>query len=123
MILSQSLSQPYALAVFALTGASMGIVYGIAYLTAEFWIKKEVFRHIVNVLYIAAYALIFAAIEINIFDYNLHAYHFFVAIASSVLTALALYIPMKAYREKIANKCDKAIEKIRSSKSFKRFTK
>lgn len=123
MILSQSLSQPYALAVFTLTGACMGIIYGLIYFTAEFWIKKEFFRHIAAVIYVAVYALVFAAVEIDIFDYNLHAYHFFVAITSSVLIASALYLPMKIYREKIATRCDRVIAKIRSSKSFKRFTK
>ena len=52
MILSESVSQPYALAVFAILGATMGALYACIYFTAEFIVKKEFSRHTANIIFV-----------------------------------------------------------------------
>lgn len=123
MILSESVPQPYALAVFAILGATMGALYACIYFTAEFIVKKEFFRHTANIIFVCVYAALFVLCEIKFFDYNLHAYHFVIAFSASGIIMAGLWLLMRLYREKLEKKCNAAIEKIRSGKHYKRFTK
>lgn len=109
--------------VFALFGACMGAVYIAFYFFSSFITKKEWLRHIANVIYAAIYAVIFAEIEIRIFNYDLHAYHFFIPLATTFLFAGALYLPIRKYSGAIKKRCDAAIAKVKQSKHFKRFVK
>lgn len=123
MILTESTSQPYALMVFALVGAAMGALYGIKYFAAEFLTKKRIFGYILDVAYVGVYAAVFASVEIRLFDYKLHAYHFAIAVFFTAALAGGMYLLIRRYRKNIELKCEKLKEKIRASKHYKRFTK
>ena len=123
MILSSSATQPFALLIFCLTGTAMGVLYAAGYFAMEFVVKKELLRHLHNVLFTLIYGTVFALIEIFVFEYNIHAYHFFIAIFFTLATAILLYLPMRKYRDKINGYCDKVKEKIKTSKHYKRFVK
>lgn len=123
MILSSSASQPYALMVFSLLGAGFGLVYIQNYFLSSFLIKKALFGHILNVLYVLLYLLCFVLCEYCLFDYDLHVYHYLIAVSMTFAFAFAVYLPISKYRDNIDAKCDKFIAKIKDGKLYKRITK
>lgn len=123
MILSSSTSQPYALLVFSLLGIILGLIYMQNYFVSSFLIKKAYLRHIFNVVYVLLYLICFVLCEYYLFDYNLHIYHYFIAVFCTIAISFVIYMPIHKYKELITAKCDAFIKKVKSGKLYNKITK
>ena len=123
MILTDTLNQPKALAIYALLGVIFGILYTLNYFTCAFMIKSKVYRHISQVLYVALYSLTFFAVTYAYFDYDLKIYHLLICLFFTTLTFTLLYLPIRKHSIVITDKCNALKSKVSSSKLVKRFKK
>ena len=123
MILSDTLKQPLALAIYASFGIIFGLVYSVNALACSFLIKKAIYRHISQCLYVLLYGIVFFAITLTQFNYDLKIYHFIISAFFTILTSLTLYLPIRKHQSSIKAKCDALKIKIAQSKIVKRFKK
>lgn len=123
MILSQSLTQPYALLVFSLLGATFGVLYMLNWFFCAFLIKSQIYRHISQSLYVFVYGVCFLLFIAIKFEYNLHLYHLVIAICATIAVAALIYIPIRKYRSNITEKCSNFKQKVSQSKFAQRIKK
>ena len=123
MILSQSLTQPYALLVFALLGIAFGILYMSNWFLCAFLIKSQIYRHISQIVYALIYGISFFLCIMVKFEYNLHLYHFAITICATIAVSILIYIPIRKNRNNITEKCDNFKKKIAQSKLAQRIKK
>ncbi|MDE7078648.1 MAG: hypothetical protein K2O95_00855 [Clostridia bacterium] len=123
MILSQSLTQPYALLVFSLLGISFGVIYMLNWFFCAFMIKSRIYRHISQILYALVYGICFFLCVGVKFQYNLHIYHFSIAIFTTIVAAIIIYIPIRKKRNVITEKCAVWKQKISKSKLAQKIKK
>ena len=123
MILSQSLSQPYALLIFSVLGLIFGILYMLNWFFCAFLIKIQIYRHLSQVLYEVLYGLCFFICVTVKFGYNLHIYHFFIAIFMTIAVSLLIYMPIRKKRNIITKKCANFKQKVSQSKFAQRIKK
>ena len=91
MILSDSLNQPLALAVYAIMGTVLGVVYTINSFTCAFLFKNALYRHVSQGLYVILYGVIFFFVTFTYFDYDLKIYQLIISTFFTVLVSIALY--------------------------------
>ena len=123
MILSDTLNQPQALAVYAILGVTFGIIYMLNAFLCSFLIKSPVYRHASQCLFVILYGITFFGITFTRFHYDLKIYHLVICAFFTVLTSLALYLPIRKHRSSITTKCDAFKAKIEQSKLVKKFKK
>ena len=123
MILSDTANQPLALAIYALMGAIMGIIYTLNSFTCSFLVKNPLYRHISQSLYVILYGLTFFAVTFAYFDYDLKIYHILICAIFTVLTSIVLYLPIKKRYSLIMAKCNVLKCKLAQSRIVKRFKK
>lgn len=123
MILSQSLTQPYALLVFSLLGATFGILYMLNWFFCAFLIDSQIYRHVSQSLYVLVYGICFFMCMAVKFEYNLHIYHFVITICATIAISALIYIPIRKYRPVITKKCTNFKQKVSQSKLAQRIKK
>ena len=123
MILSDTLNQPQALAIFALLGVIFGVIYTLNAFLCSFLIKNPLYRHISQSLYVILYGMTFFGVTLKHFQYDLRIYHIIICIFFTVLTSFALYLPIRKRRSLIMTKCDAFKTRIEQSKLIKKFKK
>ena len=123
MILSQSLTQPYALLVFSLLGATFGILYMLNWFFCAFLIKSQIYRHVSQSLYVLVYGLCFFLCVAVKFQYNLHLYHVIISLCATIALSALIYIPIRKYRSNITEKCSNFKQKVSQSKLAQRIKK
>ena len=123
MILSDTLNQPLALAIYALFGSILGIIYMLNYFTCAFLIKSPLYRHISQSLYVITYGLAFFCVTFAYFDYDLKIYHLIISTIFTALVSIALYAPIRKRHSIITTKCDAFKSKVSQSRLIKRFKK
>ena len=123
MILSDTLNQPLALAIYALLGIIFGIIYTLNFFVCAFMIKNSVYRHISQGLYVVLYGVAIFLVTFIHFSYDLKVYHLIICSLFSVLVSTALYLPIKKHRSVIMTKCDTFKRKLAQSRLVKRFKK
>ena len=123
MILSDTLNQPRALAIFALFGVIFGIIFMLNAFLCSYLIKNAIYRHASQCLYVFSYGLAFFFIALAYFDYDLKFYHLLICIFFTIITSIALYLPIRRHRNGIMTKCDALKIRIAQSKLVKRFKK
>ena len=123
MILSDTLNQPLALAIYALLGVILGIIYMLNYFVCAFLVKNPIYRHISQSLYVILYGLAFFGITFSYFDYDLKIYHFIISVLLTVFTSIVIYVPIKKHHSIIMAKSDAFKGKMSQSKLVKRFKK
>lgn len=123
MILSDTLNQPRALIIYAFFGIMLGLLYTFNALICSFLIKKQIYRHISQCLYVLLYGATFFLVTYAQFDYDLKIYHLIICVFFTVLTSLALYLPIKKHQSAIMAKCNAFKIKIAQSKLIKKFKK
>ncbi len=123
MILSDTLNQPKALAIYALLGAIFGILYMLNLFTCAYLIKSKVYRHISQVLYVLLYGLTCFLVTYAFFDYDLKIYHILICLFMTTLIAIMIYLPIKKRDSVITEKCDVLRTRVSQSKLVKRFKK
>lgn len=123
MILSDTLNQPLALAIYMLLGAIFGIIYMLNAFLCSFIIKNNIYRHISQSLYALLYGLTFFLVTLSKFSYNLKIYHILICVFFTVLTSLALFLPIKKHRDRIMTRCDALRSRVAQSKLARKFKK
>lgn len=123
MILSQSLTQPYALMVLSLMGAIFGLLYMLNWFFCAFLIKSQIYRHISQSLFVLVYGICFFVCMAIKFEYNLHIYHLVIAICATIAISALIYIPIRKNRANITEKCSKFTQKVSQSKLAQRIKK
>lgn len=123
MILSDTLNQPMALAIYAIFGVAFGILYSANYFLSTFIIKSPLYRHLTQVLYVLMYSACFFIITYAFFDYSLKLYQLAICVVFTFGTSALLYLPLKHWKLAIANKCETFVNNIMQSKLAKRFKK
>lgn len=123
MILSDSLSQPYALLVFSLVGLAFGALYMLNWFVCSFLIKSGIYRHLSQILYTLLYGACIFFCVLTKFEYNIHSYYLFIALFASLAIGFAIYIPLRKYRSAITEKCTAFTQKISQSEFVKKLKK
>ena len=123
MILSDTLNQPKALAIYALLGVMFGLIYTLNAFSCAFLIKSPLYRHISQSLYVILYGITFFGVTFAYFHYNLKIYHLVICTFFTALTSLALYMPIRKHRSSIVTRCDAFKNRIEQSKLVKKFKK
>ncbi len=123
MILSDTLNQPLALAIYTSFGIIFGLIYSVNALACAFFVKKAIYRHISQCLYVLLYGAVFFVITFTQFNYDLKIYHFIISAFFTALTSLALYLLTRKHQRSINAKCDAIKIKIAQSKIVKKFKK
>lgn len=123
MILSDTLNQPLALAIYAILGVVFGLIYSANYFVTTFIIKSMLYRHITQVFYVLIYSVCFFVITYVFFDYSLKLYQPAVCIIFTVGTSVLLYLPVKRWKTLITAKCNNIVDKINQSKLAIKFKK
>lgn len=123
MILSDSLSQPYALLFFSILGIAFGILYMSNYFLCTFLIKSAVYRHLSQSIYVITYAVAVFLCLLCKFDYNIHVYHIFITVSATVLTSVSIYFPIYKYNGLITQKCNTFKQSVSQSKIIKKLKK
>ena len=123
MIINDTLNQPLALAIYAILGVIFGIIYAANYFACTFILKSKIYRHLSQVIYVIAYAIIFFAVTYKYFDFALKLYQLAICIIITIGTSAALYLPVKKKKRTISDKCNIIISKVQQSKAVKRFKK
>ena len=121
MILSDTLNQPQALAIYALLGVIFGIIYSVNAFVCSFVIKNPLYRHLSQSIYVVLYGITFFSVTFTHFQYDLKIYHLIICLFITVLTSVALYLPIRKRRSSIATKCDAIKVKVGQSKLIKKF--
>ena len=123
MILSDTLNQPFALAIYAIIGIIFGIMYSANNFACSFLIKSKIFRHITQVGYVLLYSISYFAVTYKYFDYEIKIYQLIISMTFTVGTSLLLYLPIKRHRKVITDKCDAFADKVQHSKLARKFKK
>lgn len=123
MILSQSLTQPYALLIFSLLGLIFGIIYMLNWFLCAFLIKSRLYRHISQTVYVLLYGLCFFVCVLIKFEYDLHLYFVLISLCSTILSSALIYIPIRHKRKIITEKCSDFRRKVAQSKLAQRIKK
>ena len=123
MILTDTLNQPKALAIYALLGVIFGILHLFNNFVCAYIIKTPIFRHISQVLYVLLYGLTFFLVTYAYFDYDLKIYHVLISLLFTTLTAIALYLPIRKHNATLTQRCNAFRMRISQSKLAKRFKK
>ena len=123
MILTDTLNQPKALAIYTVLGIIFGIFLMLNVFTCKYLIKSPYYRHISQTLYVFIYGLVFFAVTYTCFDYDLKIYHLLISAFFTALTSLILYLPIKRHDKTIATKCNAFRLKVSQSKAIQRFKK
>lgn len=123
MILSDTLNQPLALAVYALLGAIFGIIFMLNAFVCAYLIKSVIYRHVSQTVYAFIYGLSFFFVTYSYFNYDLKIYHILISAFFTVLTSIALYLPIRKHNSVLLTKCNAFRTKISQSKIIKRFKK
>ena len=123
MILTDTLNQPLALAIYATLGIIFGIIYMLNSFICAYLINSALYRHVSQTLYAILYGLTFFLITFLYFDYDLKIYHILICSVFTFLTSIALYLPMKKRHQLLQTKCNAFKTKVAQSKIVKRFKK
>ena len=123
MILSDTLTQPKALAIYALLGAIFGTLYALNYFTCAYLIKNRIYRHTSQVLYALIYGLSFFFTTYIFFDYDLKIYHILICLLLTAIVSTLLYLPIRKHNDALTARCDKLRTKILQSKLVSKFKK
>ena len=123
MILSDTLNQPLALAIYALLGVIFGVIFTLNSFICAFLIKNQLYRHVSQSLYVILYGLALFAVTYSYFDYDLKIYHVVICALFTVLISIVLYLPIKKRHALISTKCDAFKAKLSKSRFVKRFKK
>ena len=123
MILSDTLNQPRALFTYAALGVIMGIIYAINSFTCVFLIKKHLYRHISQCLYVLLYGLIFFLTTFSQFDYDLKIYHVIISLFFTALTAYGFSLLLRKYNKPISVKCNSLKARLAQSRAVKKLKK
>ena len=123
MILSQSLTQPYALLVFSLLGMIFGIIYMLNWFLCAFLIKSRLYRHISQSIYVLLYGLCFFLCVLFKFEYNLHLYFFIISLCATTIISALIFIPIRNHRNNITQKCLNFRNKLAQSKLAQKIKK
>ena len=123
MILTDSLTQPLALAIYALLGLIMGVLYTLNYVACAFILKGKLYRHLSQSLFVILYGLAFFCVTLMRFDYDLKIYHLLISIITTTITSTLLYLPIRSHHSLITAKFDAVKGKLSQSKLVKRIKK
>ena len=123
MILTDTLNQPKALAIYAILGATFGVLHAINNFTCAYLIKNAIYRHVSQSLYAIVYGLSVFCATYVCFDYSLKVYHVLISLFFTALTSIVLYLPVKKHSEAITQKCNVFRTKIAQSKFVTGFKK
>ena len=123
MILSDVLAQPYALLIFSILGIALGVLYTLNWFTCAFLVKKALYRHVTQVLYVLVYGVCLFACTLQTFGYYMRAYYLYIAIFATAATSILLYIPIRKKRKIITEKCTAFTQKLSQSKFVKKLKK
>ena len=123
MILTDTLNQPKALAIYAILGIVFGILHVANNFVCSFLIKSQVFRHISQALYALLYGLTFFLVTYAYFDYDLKIYHVLISLFFTTLTAIALYLPIRKHYATLTERCNVLRTRMSQSKLAAKFKK
>lgn len=123
MILTDTLNQPKALAIYALMGIIFGVLHVLNNFVCTYIIKTPIFRHISQVLYVSLYGLTFFFVTYAYFDYDLKIYHVLICLLFTALAAIALYMPIRKHNDVLTQRCNAFRMRISQSKLAKKFKK
>lgn len=122
-MIASTLSQPYILLILSILGAVFGFIYMLNYFISSFLIKSKLFGHFCRIFYTIAYGIAFFCVNLSYFAYNIHIYHYFVCIATTILVSWLIYLPIRKYYSKIAQVCDSFVKKLHTNKFFAKILK
>lgn len=123
MILSDTLNQPLALAIYAILGIIFGIIFMLNAFICAYLIKSALYRHISQTLYAFLYGIAFFLITYSYFNYDLKIYHILICSFFTILMSIALYLPIKKHHKLLLTRCNAFKTKVAQSKIVKRFKK
>ena len=123
MILSDTLNQPKALAIYAILGVIFGFIYALNYFACAYIIKSPIFRHVSQTLYVVAYGAAFFLTTYAYFDYDLKIYHALICLFFTTLAAIALYLLIRKHNTTLTVRCNALRTRISQSKLAKKFKK
>ena len=123
MILSEVLAQPYALLIFSLLGIAFGVVYSLNWFVCAFLVKKQLYRHVTQVLYVLLYGVCLFFCTLNTFGYFMRAYYLYICIFATTATSILCYIPIRKRRKIISKKCNALMQKLAQSKLIQKLKK
>lgn len=123
MILSDTLNQPLALAIYALLGIVFGIFFMLNAFACTYLIKSAIYRHVSQCIFVLLYGATFFLITLARFNYSLKMYHILICLFFTALTSILIYLPIRKHNSVLLTKCDALRTKIAQSKVVKRFKK
>ena len=123
MILSDTVNQPKVLAIYSILGIVFGILHVLNAFTCAYLVKNPFYRHVSQVIYVLIYGITFFLVTYLYFDYDLKIYHVLICIISTILTSMALYLPIRKRNKTIDKKCNALRLRISQSKLVKKFKK
>ncbi|MDE6189688.1 MAG: hypothetical protein K2G37_05335 [Clostridia bacterium] len=123
MILSDTLAQPYALLIFSILGITFGALYALNWFVCAFLVKKAIYRHVTQVLYVLLYGASLFLCTLFKFGYYMRVYYLYIAIFATAATSILIYIPIRKYRRIITEKCTAFMHKLSNSKLAQKIKK
>lgn len=123
MILSDTLNQPLALAIYATLGTIFGIIFMLNAFACAYLIKSQIYRHVSQCIYALLYGFTFFLVTLLYFDYDLKIYHILICLFFTTLTSTLLYLPIRKHNSLLLTKGNAIRSKIAQSKIIKKFKK
>ncbi|MDE7190984.1 MAG: hypothetical protein K2O35_00700 [Clostridia bacterium] len=123
MILSDTLNQPLALAIYAALGTIFGIIFILNAFACAYLIRNPIYRHVSQCIYTLLYGFTFFLVTLSYFDYDLKIYHILICLFFTTLTSTLLYLPIRKHNSSLLTKGNAIRSKIAQSKIIKKFKK